>query len=259
MNARRAREILCCCRPTPSNTESREEHAAREECERNESLRETFGKQAAFDAAVIERIRVEVPPEAEERLDAVAGKIHERVRHGWRFSMRDPATLAVSFAFLVLVGLGVWLVLTKMDGFPGQDEVVEIALTGDKSQIEQFDPLEAEAGSLGDWFVLKGVDGVVVPEEFRGYKVAGVRVFPFEAEPVAVMAVPENRMFFYVFRGHRLGINVSPEGSWRLLVYDEAQKRALAIRQDRGICFMIAMRGSVEDVQRVIRKAEAGR
>ena len=53
--------------------------------------------------------------------------------------------------------------------------------------------------------------------------------------------VPENIMYFYCFPSQPFGINVVPEGSWRIT---ESDRSVLAIREEKGMCFLVAFRGS---------------
>ncbi|WP_248431336.1 hypothetical protein, partial [Escherichia coli] len=61
---------------------------------------------------------------------------------------------------------------------------------------------------------------------------------------------------FYSFRAQPFGISVYPAGSWRIA---EAEQWALAIREQDGICFLIALRGGKNDLRRVLEKAGVAR
>jgi len=180
-----------------------------------------------------------------EGADALASK-HE----GPHLSVRNPATLAVGFGFLLLVAVLAWYFLGQAGIFP--DEAIKIATAGAKASPDRFDLVEEKAGALQDWFMLKGFDRFRVPPGFEKFDVVGVRIFKFENEPVAQAAVPENTMYFFSFAAQPLGISVTPEKSWRIT---EADRSVLAIREENGICFLIAFRGTKQDMIRVLEGA----
>ncbi len=174
-------------------------------------------------------------------------------RHGGHhLSARNPATIAVGLGFLLLVALLTWHLLGRAGVFP--EEAIKIATDGAKATPDQFDVVENKAGDLQDWFMLKGFDNFRVPPGFELFVVAGVRNFKVENEPVAQAAVPENTMYFYSFAAGPFGINVTPEKSWRIT---EADRTVLAIREESGICFLLAFRGTKADMERVLRDAGA--
>ncbi len=172
-------------------------------------------------------------------------------RHeGSRISIRNPATLAVALGFLLLVGVLTWHFLGQAGIFP--EEAIKIATVGSAARPDQFDPIEEKAGQLQDWFMLKGFDNFRVPPGFENFDVIGVRIFKSDNEPIAQAAVAENTMFFYSFASQDLGIDIRPEKSWRVT---QADNIAIAIREERGVCFMISFRGTEEEMQKFLRKA----
>jgi hypothetical protein len=61
-------------------------------------------------------------------------------------------------------------------------------------------------------------------------------------------------MYFYCFSSQPLGINVVPEGSWRIT---ESDRSVLAIREEKGMCFLVAFRGSKRDMKGLLEKGGA--
>ena len=125
---------------------------------------------------------------------------------------------------------------------------------GRQSDTQSVRSVEEKADGLQDWFTLKGFDNFRVPPEFAQFDVVGVRIFTVDNEPVAQVAVPENLMYFYCFSSQPLGINVVPEGSWRIT---ESDRPVLAIREEKGMCFLVAFRGSKKDMKSLLEKAGA--
>ncbi len=261
MNARTARNLLRLYRPDADDDADRAFREAVKIAEKAPELHDGFERQVAFDRALVKRLEIPVPADAAAQLAGYREKFLAK-RRRFRFSLRDPAVVAVGFSFLVLLGLLVWVFLGRINGFAGLPEAVALARSGDKAGAQQFDPLAAKAGTLGDWFILQGFEGFKTPAGFEDFDVVGVRLFNHETESIAAAAVPapglgDGRAFFYMFAGAPLGISVEPEGSWRIAEYGEGgEKRTLGIREKNGMCFMIASKGTRGEMERFIRTAD---
>jgi hypothetical protein len=248
MSPKSARQLLAIQLPDPPD--SREVSRARDALAKSPALLEEYEAQVALDTAVGSALAdVEIPPAVIGELDGQSSAI-SAARSKRRFNPRDPAMLAVAIGFLLLVAVLAWHFLGRAGVFP--EEALTIASEGAKLRTEQFEVVEGEAGSLEDWFVLKGFERFHVPEKFAHYQAAGARIFKFDNRQVAVLAIPENFMFFLVFDPEPLGIAIHPEGSWRYTEFD--YKYAAAIREDKGMCFMVVIRGTSKDLARLIDK-----
>lgn len=248
MSPKTARQFLAIQPPVPPD--SREISRARGALAKSPALLEEYEAQVALDSMVGSTLAgVEVPTDVLSDLDEQSAAI-STARSKRRFNLRDPAMLAVTIGFLLLVAVLAWHLLGRAGVFP--EEALTIAAEGAKLRTEQFELVEGEAGSLGDWFVLKGFERFHVPEKFAHYQVAGARVFKIESRPVAVLAIPENYMFFLVFDPQPLGLSILPEGTWQVAEFDD--KYAAAIREDKGMCFMVVIRGTAKDLSRLIEK-----
>jgi hypothetical protein len=248
MSLKSARQFLAIHPPEP--TDSRGVDRARKALAKSPALLAEYEAQVALDKAVSSALAgFEVPPEVVGDLGAQVAAI-SAARSRRRFNPRDPAMLAVAIGFLLLVAVLAWHFLGRAGIFP--EEALTIATEGAKLRAEQFEVVEDKAGSLEDWFVLKGFDRFHVPAKFANFEVAGARIFKIENRPVAVLAVPENHMFFLVFDPEPLGIEVHPEGSWRIAEFD--YKFAAAIREEKGMCFMVVIKGTKKDLARLIEK-----
>ncbi|MET0252931.1 MAG: hypothetical protein ABW214_02750 [Terrimicrobiaceae bacterium] len=252
MNSKSARQILLCRRPGGEDDSDPAMKRAMAVAAKDRSLAAEFQKQSAFDRACADDLEA-ISLDEDSRAQIDEGARAFAAKHGGaRMRIGKHAAFAVGVGFLLLVGLLVWMVLGRAGIFP--DEAVKISMTGAKATPNQFDPVEEKADALQDWFMLKGFDNFRVPPEFAQFDVVGVRIFTVDNEPVAQVAVPENLMYFYCFSSQPLGINVVPEGSWRIT---ESDRSVLAIREEKGMCFLVAFRGSKKDMKSLLEKAGA--
>lgn len=206
--------------------------------------------QPATDAEGVAAVNaIELPHQAATDISDAAHTFSQP-HEGSKMSIRNPATLAVALGFLLLIGVLTWHFLGQAGVFP--DEAIKIATDGSAARPDQFDPVEEKAGQLQDWFMLKGFDNFRVPPGFENFDVIGVRLFTSENESIAQAAVAENTMFFYSFASQELGIDIRPEKSWRVT---QAGSIAIAIREEQGVAFMVAFRGSKEEMEKFLRKA----
>jgi len=204
----------------------------------------------AFDNALSEEIcSLPLSEEVTARLGTAAETL--RTKRSGRASLGNPATIAVGVGFLLLVAVLVWNFLGRAGTFP--DDGVKIATTGGKAAPAQFDEVQDKTEHLPDWFMLKGFDDFRIPAGFGKFDAVGVRLFKVEDEVVAQVAVvADHPMYFYSFRAQPFGISVYPEGTWR---FTDADSWSLAIREEGGICFLVAMRGKKDDLKKVLESA----
>lgn len=204
---------------------------------------------AALGAPVEDELRsFPLSPEAEVLTDESAHALATHRGAPVHFA-RNPTLLAVALAGLLIVGVLVWQLMGRVGTFP--EEALKVAKTAEFGRPDLFDPVEAKAGALEDWFMLKGFENFRVPSGFEDFEIVGVRIFRMENEPVAVAAAVENHMFFYVFRGAPLGIHVLPEKTWRITSSD---RLVMAIREENDRCFMIVFRGTKEEMKALLKK-----
>jgi len=248
MSPKSARQFLAI--HLPEVPESRAVAKAREALAKSPALLAEYEAQVALDKTVGSILTgVDLPPEVVGDIGAQAVAI-SAARSRRRFNLRDPAMLAVAIGFLLLVAILAWHFFGRAGVFP--EEALTIATEGAKLRAEQFEVVEDKAGALEDWFVLKGFDRFHVPAKFADYQVAGARIFKIENRQVAVLAVPEDHMFFLIFDPAPLGVEIRPEGSWRIAEFD--YKFAAAIREEKGMCFMVVIKGTKKDLSRLIEK-----
>ncbi|MFZ4774061.1 MAG: hypothetical protein ACOYM3_01780 [Terrimicrobiaceae bacterium] len=248
MSPKAARQILAILPPDPP--ESREVTRARAAIAKSPGLLGQYEEQLVLDrVAAAAFLNILIPENISAELSAQANAI-TAVRGGRRFSFLDPAMLSVTIGFLLLVATLTWHFLGRVGVFP--EEALSIATEGAKLRTEQFEVVEDKAGSLEDWFILKGFDRFYVPGNFANFQAAGARVFKISNQPVAVLAIPENFMFFLIFDPAPFGIVIRPAGAWQFAEFD--YKYAAAIREERGMCFMVVIKGTPQDLKRLIEK-----
>lgn len=249
MNAKTARRVLRGCAWSGADDHEREIVAAMKRLGKDEAFHEEFERQKAFDKLLGDRLDEPAPEEIAPRLEELAAKL--TAGGSRRHSLGDPAMVAAGFAFLVLIGLVVWIVMGSGGIFGGMGEVEKLARTGDNAGIAQFEPVETAAGTLGDWFMMQGFDGFRVPQGFENAKVVGVRLFDYENEPVAVAAIASPRSFIYVFRAEPLGLSLK-EGEWRISTYNGG-KHVLAVTPIGANVFMTTMQGTEQEMGNYVR------
>lgn len=257
MKIRAARQWLRCYRPSGADAETREFQDARAATDALPDDREKFLNQLSFDQRLAERIHLAPPPELESQLASYGEKFSE-LKSTPRLTATDPAILMVGFAFLVIVGIFLWMWLASMETFDGIDEVRGMAALGDTSQVEDFEPVEAPIGALGDWFVLQGLEDFKVPSGVENLDAVGVRVLPYEGKNIAMVAVPEKRTFFYVFQATGLGVQVDPKGRWHISEYGtESDPRTMAVLQNGNQVAMLTFAGTRDKMEQFIKEIEA--
>lgn len=253
MNTKTARRVLRGCAWSGADDHEREIAAAIKRLGKDEAFMAEFARQKEFDELLGDRLDGPIPEEIAPRLDELAGKL--TAGGSRRHSLGDPAMMAAGFAFLVLVGLVVWIVLGSGGVFSGMAEAGKLARIGDNAGIEQFEPVETSAGNLGDWFMMQGFDGFRVPSGFEDAQVVGVRIFDYENEPVAVAAIANPRSFIYVFQAEPLGLSLKPD-EWRIESYNGG-KHVLAVTQMGTVAFMTTMQGGEKEMADYVRRASA--
>jgi len=247
MTPKAARIFLASQPPIPSEPTG-QQASALDAIRKSDSLLAEYEHQIQIDQTAAAALSgITVPPETAATLQTLHLTAASS-RGKARFNPLDPATLSVTIGFLLMVGLLTWHFLGRAGVFP--EEALSIAEEGRRLRTDQFDVVEDAAGSLGDWFLMKGFDKFRIPEEFSKFQAVGARIFKIENQPVAVLAVPDNFMFFMVFDPAPFGISVEPQGSWRTIEFDN--KFAAGIREIDGMCFMVVLPGNKQTVQDLI-------
>src|SRR6059058_1164785 len=124
-----------------------------------------FANQQNFDRTVAALATlIPVPPETAEwfaEKDLVVGS-----KWTWKKIVRNPAVLAISIAVVVIAGVSVFQVLSRLNDFPGSATARKLLTVAASTRPVMLDPVSTEAGTLSDLFFMKhGLEHYDVPEE----------------------------------------------------------------------------------------------
>lgn len=249
MNAKTARQILACRCPAGTDDQEGPMQEALAVAASDAELGEAFAAQRALDEAGAEALAALPIEEPDTAALAEAARLLSSAQGEGRNPVKNPALIAVVLGFLLMVAVLVWNFMGRAGTFP--EEAITIATDGAKMGAEKFDPVDEKAGELQDWFMLKGFDQFRVPAALENVEVVGVRLFKENDEPVAQILIPENHIYGYSFSAAPFGIDLVPEKAWRIT---EADRMAYAIRQEDGICFLLAFKGKKQNMQAFLQK-----
>jgi hypothetical protein len=123
---------------------------------------------------------------------------------------------------------------------------------GDKARADQFQPVETNAGSLTDWFVMQAFEGFAVPPGMESAPVVGARILKHDDTQVAIAAVTDPKSLCYVFEA--AGFSISPpERKWKIVKYGTKDNRAFAITKLGNMAFVLAPReGGADALQKYL-------
>lgn len=214
---------------------------------RSGSTAKAFSHQQAFDKAMATLVQ-DTPVSAEIAEWFRNEKLIPQTKRTWKKVARNPAVLSVALALAVIVGVFVFIVMERMKDFPGSATARKMLTIASATRTAQLDPVEAEAGSLGDFFFMKyRLEHYDVAPEFAGLRASACRVFDDdEGHRVAQISVPEKRMQFFIFPAER-SKDAKPRGfpGWR---YIEHEGWTGVVQAKAGVCFMAALRGEAKDL-----------
>ena len=217
-----------------------------------------FSVQQAFDKAVAEL--VQATPVSQEIAEWFRNeKLIPQSKRTWRKTARNPAVLSAALAVAVIVGVIVFIVMERMKEFPGSETARKLLTIASATKAGQLDPVEAEAGSLGDFFFMKyRLEHYDVAPEFAHLRTSACRVFDDdEGHRVAQISIPEKRMQFFLFPAERNAKGAKPVhfSGWRFV---EHEGWTAAVQEKDGVCFMAALRGDQQDLAAYLNKPAGG-
>ena len=206
--------------------------------------------QHQFDVALADLVaRVPIPKEAKEYFLNAA--LIKGVPRSWKKTARHPAILASALAMLVLAGTGVFFFLERLHEFPGSETATKMLSVASASKLSQFDRLNTDAINLGDYFFMKfQLEHFDVPMQFADLRARGARVFEDEdGKRIAQVLLAERGVQFFIYAAEkppRPATQPSGRSRWRYLA---GEGWAGAVTERDGVCFMIAMRGTEEELR----------
>ncbi|MEP6811152.1 MAG: hypothetical protein ABI992_12980 [Chthoniobacterales bacterium] len=216
-----------------------------------------FAQQQAFDRAVARRVR-DIPVSAEISEWFRNEKLIPAAKRGWRKTLRNPVILSIALALFVILGVGVYVVIERMNEFPGSGTARKLLTIASSMRGVPMDAVTAETGSLNDFFFMKyRLEHYNVPPEFAGLRSSAVRVFDDdEGRRVAQITVADKRLqlfFFPAERNLQTGQPIEFSG-WR---YVENENWTGAVRVRDGVYFMAAVRGPRKELAPYLAKHSA--
>ncbi len=202
-----------------------------------------FARQQVFDQAVASLIH-DIPVSDEVAEWFRNEKLIPLGKRGWKRSIRNPAVLSIALALTVIAGVMVFTISERMGSFAGADTARKMLGIASSTRGITLDPIDAEAGSLGDFFFLKyRLEHYDVPAEFAKLRTFALRVFDDdEGHRVAQIFIPSKRLQFFLFPAERDAKTSKPREftGWRF-VEQEGWTGVVQVRN--GVCFMAALRG----------------
>ncbi|MEP6686547.1 MAG: hypothetical protein ABJB22_07210 [Verrucomicrobiota bacterium] len=217
---------------------------------------ESFSWQQNFDRTAADLVRaVPIPPEisewfANEKLLTATGK------RSWKTTARNPVTIAIALALLVIGGIFAIKLYERMQDFPGSGTARKLLTVASATRLSQLDKVQSDVGELGDLFFLKHhLEHYDAPPEFARFRTLGSRVFDDdEGHRVAQMQLAEKRVQLFLFAAEKQKDGHAPDWSgWR---YVEQEGWAGAVQQRNGVCFMAALRGKKKDIASYLPKSQ---
>jgi hypothetical protein len=209
---------------------------------------ERFSRQQSFDRAMAKLVRkTPVPDEIKEWF--ANEKLAQGHKRSWRSVALHPAILSVAIAVAV-IGIVAWMKFDEqMHAFPGAETAKRLLTVASATRPSQFEPVETEAGSLADLFLMKyRLEHYDVPQEFARLHTIGTRVFDDdEAGRVAQIGAAEKRIQLFLFPARRDAKTGQPENfdGWQFVTQEGWTG---AVRANQGILFMAAVRGTQRDL-----------
>lgn len=253
-NSKRDRLLAGCAPISDRPGTDRRMRAAVLHATRHRKTAKEFQCQQAFDQAVAALVR-DVPVSDEIAEWFRNEKLIPQQKRTWKKTIRNPVVLSIAMALAVIAGIGVFILLERMNEFPGSGTARKLLTIASGTRPNQLDAVQSDAGALSDLFFMKyRLEHYDVPPEFAEMRASGARVFDDdEGHRVAQIGVQEKRMQFFLFPAER-----SPKDArlrefpgWKF-VEQESWSGAVQVRS--GVCFMVAMRGDKRDLAPYLAK-----
>jgi hypothetical protein len=215
---------------------------------------EQFTVQRNFDQAMTTLVhRISVPADITEFLPA--DMLIPPPRRRWKKQAQNPAFLATGIAVAVIAAVAVFQLMERLNRFPGETTARRLLTTASSTHSMMLDPVKTNAGSLGDFFFMKHrLAHYDVPPEFGDLRTLGSRVFDDEeGQRIAQVWVVEKRMQFFLFpaeRDPKTG-KARDFSGWH---YVDQDRWTGVVKEQNGVCFMAAIRGSEKDLAPYVSK-----
>lgn len=207
--------------------------------------------QQQFDQALARLVRdIKIPREAAEWF--VNAVLIRGAKRSWKRTARHPAILATALAVLVLAGTAVFFFFERLHEFPGSETAQRLLAFANTTRQYQFDSLNTDAINLGDYFFMKSqLEHYDIPMQFADFRARAARVFDDEdGHRVAQVVLAEKGVQFFLYPAEDTSARSRAKPGGRpVWNYVEGDGWAGAVQEREGVCFMIAMHGSEEELR----------
>lgn len=206
--------------------------------------------QQQFDQALAKLTsQITIPKEVEEWF--VNATLLKGAKRSWKKTAGHPAILATALAILVMTGIGIFFFVEQLHEFPGSATAKKMLVVASNSRRSEFDRVSTDAINLGDYFFMKfQLEHFDVPMRFADFRASGARVFEDEdGHRVAQVLLEESGVQFFLYPvepDNKRGGLTPARPVWR---YVTSEGWSGAVEDRDGVCFMIAMRGSEEELR----------
>ena len=248
--SRRKRDLLECAPISETPPSDRAMRSALETARTIPTAAATLSAQHQFDVALANLVqRIAIPHEAKEWF--VNAALMKGAKRSWKKTARHPAILATGLAILVLAGIAVFFFVERLHEFPGSTTAKKMLVMASNASRSQFEPLHTDAINLGDYFFMKfQLEHFDIPMQFADLHVRGARVFEDEdGQRVAHVLLAERGVQFFLYPTERSDPARTPTPARPIWRYVEGEDWAGAVAERDGVCFMIAMRGTEQELR----------
>jgi hypothetical protein len=211
---------------------------------------EELDRQQNFDRAIALLVgNIPIPAEIEQWFaseNLLAGE-----KRSWIKTALQPAILAIGLALLVMAAILVFTFMEHLHDFPGSAIAKKLLVVAKSARRSQFQTLNTDAINLGDYFFMKyQLEHFEIPMGFADLRATGARVFEDEdGHRIAQVGLAESGMQFFLFAAERGSSGHSPVPEFSGWQYVEGEGWAGAVQEHNGVYFMVAMRGSKQDLE----------
>ncbi|MGI8820335.1 MAG: hypothetical protein ACR2ID_05640 [Chthoniobacterales bacterium] len=248
--SRRKRALLECAPISDAPPNDRAMRSALESARTIPEAAASLTTQQQFDQALARLVReIEIPKAAEEWFVNVA--LIKGMKRSWKKTARHPAILATALAVLVMAGLTIYFVRERLQEFPGSVVAKKMLVVASTTKRGQLEPLNTDAINVGDYFFMKfQLEHFDVPMAFADLRATGARVLDDdEGHHVAQVSLAESGLQFFLFQADPADHQAAAKTKKPAWNFVENEGWAGAVEERNGVCFMIAMRGSREDLE----------
>jgi hypothetical protein len=248
MNAQTAETLFRCYR-ADKPADSRTQRAVRF-AEADPELGPKLTAQIDFDRQIIGVIHcITAPDNLRQKLNDLSAR-PGAPKPKLRSQFINPAVLTALLGVLLIIGVIVFIIIERMEKFPGREAVENLLGGAAKMTGVEFEAVTTTTNQLGDWLYMRGYEGYEVPPELAALPVVGSRVYRSEGRPVAQLAVDLHNSLVYQFHASEFGVQLPPDGGWQVL---QKEEWVGAIRQHGDHCLLIAFRGTTSDMHEFLK------